>query len=163
MRHLLSRTLEIHSTFCYCPPWMDHLGLVSKGPLQMSSSSALKVVSSLPILPHPLSFAFGLFFWQYWYWVLFVILKWYKVCCYIAWAGDPNVQTSQAFEAVFMNSGDNPFELIKDSIKYVSSIFEWNGNLTANLTHILSSTMCWHRILEKHKGTFSHIENKKVI
>ncbi|XP_058193858.1 probable galactinol--sucrose galactosyltransferase 2 [Rhododendron vialii] len=49
-------------------------------------------------------------------------------------SGDPNVQTSQAFEAVFMNSGDNPFELIKDSIK----------------------------ILERHKGTFSHIENKKI-
>ncbi|KAI8529106.1 hypothetical protein RHMOL_Rhmol12G0200300 [Rhododendron molle] len=49
-------------------------------------------------------------------------------------SGDPNVQTSQVFEAVFMNSGDNPFELIKDSIK----------------------------ILEKHKGTFSHIENKKI-
>ncbi|KAI8529105.1 hypothetical protein RHMOL_Rhmol12G0200200 [Rhododendron molle] len=49
-------------------------------------------------------------------------------------SGDPNVQTSQAFEAVFINSGDNPFELIKDSIK----------------------------ILEKHKGTFSHIENKKI-
>uniref|UniRef100_A0A5B7B526 galactinol--sucrose galactosyltransferase n=1 Tax=Davidia involucrata TaxID=16924 RepID=A0A5B7B526_DAVIN len=49
-------------------------------------------------------------------------------------SGDPDVQTSQAFEAVFINSGDNPFELIKDSIK----------------------------ILEKHKGTFSHIESKKI-
>ncbi|KAH7857612.1 hypothetical protein Vadar_014538 [Vaccinium darrowii] len=55
-------------------------------------------------------------------------------------SGDPNVQTSQVFEAVFMNSGDNPFELIKDSIN-----------------------MCWlARILEKHKGTFSHVENKKI-
>ncbi|KAG8638751.1 probable galactinol--sucrose galactosyltransferase 2 [Manihot esculenta] len=49
-------------------------------------------------------------------------------------SGDANVQTSQAVEAVFINSGDNPFELIKNSIK----------------------------ILEKHKGTFSHIENKKL-
>ncbi|KAL5750654.1 hypothetical protein ACOSP7_025257 [Xanthoceras sorbifolium] len=49
-------------------------------------------------------------------------------------SGDASVQTSQAYEAVFMNSGDNPFELIKDSIK----------------------------ILEKYKGTFSHLENKKV-
>ncbi|CAK9143946.1 unnamed protein product [Ilex paraguariensis] len=49
-------------------------------------------------------------------------------------SGDPDVQTSQAMEAVFINSGDNPFELIKDSVK----------------------------LLEKHKGTFSHIENKKI-
>ncbi|KAF2314135.1 hypothetical protein GH714_023606 [Hevea brasiliensis] len=49
-------------------------------------------------------------------------------------SGDANVQTSQAFEAVFINSGDNPFELIKNSIK----------------------------ILEKHKGTFGRIQNKKI-
>lgn len=49
-------------------------------------------------------------------------------------SGDPNVQTSHALEAVFLNSGDNPFELIKDSVK----------------------------ILAKHKGTFNHIENKKT-
>ncbi|XVE56686.1 hypothetical protein DITRI_Ditri04bG0030600 [Diplodiscus trichospermus] len=49
-------------------------------------------------------------------------------------SGDANVQISQIFEPVFVNSGDNPFELIKNSIK----------------------------ILEKHKGTFSHIENKKI-
>ncbi|GAY47256.1 hypothetical protein CUMW_103210, partial [Citrus unshiu] len=49
-------------------------------------------------------------------------------------SGDSSVQTSEAFEAVFINSGDNPFELIKDSIK----------------------------ILEKHKRTFSHLENKKI-
>ncbi|KAJ1403274.1 Glycosyl hydrolases 36 [Sesbania bispinosa] len=49
-------------------------------------------------------------------------------------SGDANVQTSQSLEAVFVNSGDNPFELIRDSIK----------------------------ILEKHKGTFSHLENKKI-
>ncbi|KAG8378712.1 hypothetical protein BUALT_Bualt07G0013800 [Buddleja alternifolia] len=49
-------------------------------------------------------------------------------------SGDPNVQTSQALEGVFVNSGDNPFELLKDSIK----------------------------ILAKHKGTFSHLDNKKA-
>ncbi|KAK4479382.1 hypothetical protein RD792_014894 [Penstemon davidsonii] len=49
-------------------------------------------------------------------------------------SGDPNVQTSQALEGVFVNAGDNPFELIRDSIK----------------------------ILAKHKGTFSHLENKKT-
>ncbi|KAK4427037.1 putative galactinol--sucrose galactosyltransferase 2 [Sesamum alatum] len=49
-------------------------------------------------------------------------------------SGDPEVQTSQALEGVFVNSGDNPFELIKDSIK----------------------------ILAKHKGTFSHLETKKA-
>lgn len=49
-------------------------------------------------------------------------------------SGDANVQTSQALEAVFVNSGENPFELIKNSVK----------------------------ILEQHKGTFCHIENKKI-
>ncbi|KAE8730905.1 putative galactinol--sucrose galactosyltransferase 2 [Hibiscus syriacus] len=49
-------------------------------------------------------------------------------------SGDANVQTSQISEPVFINSGDNPFELIKNSIK----------------------------ILEKHKGTFRHIESKKI-
>ncbi|GFP99042.1 probable galactinol--sucrose galactosyltransferase 2 [Phtheirospermum japonicum] len=49
-------------------------------------------------------------------------------------SGDPEVQTCQALEGVFVNSGENPFELIKDSIKIVA----------------------------KHKGTFSHLENKKV-
>nr|XP_024929886.2 probable galactinol--sucrose galactosyltransferase 2 [Ziziphus jujuba var. spinosa] len=49
-------------------------------------------------------------------------------------SGDPNVLTSQVFESVFISSGDNPFKRIKNSIK----------------------------ILEKQKGTFSHIENKKI-
>ncbi|KAL0285800.1 UNVERIFIED_CONTAM: putative galactinol--sucrose galactosyltransferase 2 [Sesamum calycinum] len=49
-------------------------------------------------------------------------------------SGDPNVQTCQVKEALFVNSGYNPFELMKDSI----------------------------RILAKHKGTFSHVEDKKV-
>ncbi|OVA20555.1 Glycosyl hydrolases 36 [Macleaya cordata] len=49
-------------------------------------------------------------------------------------SGDPDVQSSQALEAVFINSGSNPFELMKESIK----------------------------MLEKHKGTFSHIEGKKI-
>ncbi|KAL5544041.1 hypothetical protein UlMin_007825 [Ulmus minor] len=49
-------------------------------------------------------------------------------------SGDAKVQTSQALEGLFVNSGDNPFELIKNSIK----------------------------ILEKKKQTFSHIENKKI-
>uniref|UniRef100_A0A7N2MKY1 Uncharacterized protein n=1 Tax=Quercus lobata TaxID=97700 RepID=A0A7N2MKY1_QUELO len=34
---------------------------------------------------------------------------------------DFNVETSQSLEAVYINSGDNPFELLKDSINYFSS------------------------------------------
>ncbi|XP_040988889.1 probable galactinol--sucrose galactosyltransferase 2 [Juglans microcarpa x Juglans regia] len=49
-------------------------------------------------------------------------------------SGDANVLTSQSLEAVFINSGNNPFELITNSVK----------------------------TLEKHKCTFSHIENKKI-
>uniref|UniRef100_A0ACD5UCR8 Uncharacterized protein n=1 Tax=Avena sativa TaxID=4498 RepID=A0ACD5UCR8_AVESA len=49
-------------------------------------------------------------------------------------SGDPDVQTVEAADAVFVNSGDNPFKLIKESIK----------------------------ILSKIKGTFSHIENKEI-
>lgn len=49
-------------------------------------------------------------------------------------SGDANVQTSKAMEAVFINSGDNPFEVITDSIK----------------------------VLEKVKGTFNRIDNKKI-
>ncbi|XP_065874401.1 probable galactinol--sucrose galactosyltransferase 2 [Euphorbia lathyris] len=49
-------------------------------------------------------------------------------------SGDVNVQTSRAFQSVFINSGDNPFNLISDSVK----------------------------ILEKHMGTFCHISNKKL-
>ncbi|KAL5192078.1 putative galactinol--sucrose galactosyltransferase 2 [Glycine soja] len=49
-------------------------------------------------------------------------------------SGDAHVQTSQSLEAVFVNSGDNPFELIRDSIK----------------------------MLEKHKGTFCRLENKRI-
>ncbi|GMN56879.1 hypothetical protein TIFTF001_027684 [Ficus carica] len=49
-------------------------------------------------------------------------------------SGDPDVQTSQMMESVFMNSGDNPYKLMKNSIK----------------------------ILEKHKRTFHHIENKTM-
>lgn len=33
-------------------------------------------------------------------------------------SGDPSVQASQVLEAVLINSGDNPFELLKNSIKY---------------------------------------------
>lgn len=32
--------------------------------------------------------------------------------------GDPDVQTSLVTEAIFINSGENPFKLIKDSMKY---------------------------------------------
>ncbi|XP_075503723.1 putative galactinol--sucrose galactosyltransferase 2 [Primulina tabacum] len=49
-------------------------------------------------------------------------------------SGDPQLQTSEAMEGVFVDSGDNPFELIKDSIK----------------------------ILAKHKGTFSHLDTKEI-
>ncbi|XP_059643705.1 probable galactinol--sucrose galactosyltransferase 2 [Cornus florida] len=49
-------------------------------------------------------------------------------------SGDAYVQTTQALEAVFISSGDNPYELIKNSIK----------------------------TLAKHKGTFNHIEDKKI-
>lgn len=49
-------------------------------------------------------------------------------------SGDPAVQTTHVSESVFINSGDNPYELMKKSIK----------------------------ILAEHKGTFSHIENKKM-
>uniref|UniRef100_A0A0D9W6A7 Galactinol--sucrose galactosyltransferase n=1 Tax=Leersia perrieri TaxID=77586 RepID=A0A0D9W6A7_9ORYZ len=49
-------------------------------------------------------------------------------------SGDPDVQTSEAVDAVFINSGDNPFKLMKESIK----------------------------ILSKIKGTFSHIEDKEI-
>ncbi|XP_073148587.1 probable galactinol--sucrose galactosyltransferase 2 isoform X2 [Henckelia pumila] len=48
-------------------------------------------------------------------------------------SGDAWTETINVSEAVFINSGDNPFELIKDSIK----------------------------ILEGRKGTFTHIKHKK--
>lgn len=34
-------------------------------------------------------------------------------------SGDPNIQTTHVSESVFINSGDNPYELLKNSIKYV--------------------------------------------
>ncbi|KAK9734012.1 hypothetical protein RND81_04G108300 [Saponaria officinalis] len=49
-------------------------------------------------------------------------------------SGDPDVQTTQVSESVFINSGDNPYELIKKSVK----------------------------ILAAHKGTFSHLDDKKL-
>ncbi|XP_022889901.1 probable galactinol--sucrose galactosyltransferase 2 isoform X2 [Olea europaea var. sylvestris] len=48
-------------------------------------------------------------------------------------SGDAYVQTTRVSEAVLINSGEDPFELIKNSFK----------------------------ILEKHMGTFTHIEHKK--
>lgn len=36
------------------------------------------------------------------------------------------MQTSQAVEAVFLSSGDNPFKLIKDSIKYAFVFTRYN-------------------------------------
>ncbi|CAA0818082.1 Probable galactinol--sucrose galactosyltransferase 2 [Striga hermonthica] len=48
-------------------------------------------------------------------------------------SGDTHVQTSEVSESVFVNSGNNPFELITDSF----------------------------RIIEQHKGTFTHIKHKK--
>uniref|UniRef100_A0A0E0H281 galactinol--sucrose galactosyltransferase n=1 Tax=Oryza nivara TaxID=4536 RepID=A0A0E0H281_ORYNI len=49
-------------------------------------------------------------------------------------SGDPEVQTLEAVDAVFINSGDSPFKLMKESIKMLSKI----------------------------KGTFSHIEDKEI-
>ena len=34
-------------------------------------------------------------------------------------SGDPDVETSKVSESVFIHSGENPYELISDSIKYV--------------------------------------------
>ncbi|CAA2967287.1 probable galactinol--sucrose galactosyltransferase 2 [Olea europaea subsp. europaea] len=48
-------------------------------------------------------------------------------------SGDAYVQTTRVSEAVLINSGEDPFDLIKNSFK----------------------------ILEKHMGTFTHIEHKK--
>ncbi|XP_047956761.1 probable galactinol--sucrose galactosyltransferase 2 [Salvia hispanica] len=48
-------------------------------------------------------------------------------------SGDAHVQTTHVSEAIFVKSGSNPFELIRDSL----------------------------RILESHKGTFTRIEHKK--
>lgn len=53
---------------------------------------------------------------------------------FCAESGDINVTTTEVLEAVFINYGDNPFDLIKDSIK----------------------------ILAKQKGTFSHIDDKTI-
>ncbi|EPS63233.1 hypothetical protein M569_11554, partial [Genlisea aurea] len=52
---------------------------------------------------------------------------------FCAESGDADVQTTEVIESVFVNSGDNPFRLIEESIK----------------------------ILEEHKGTFAHIKHKK--
>ncbi|KAH9320819.1 hypothetical protein KI387_015458 [Taxus chinensis] len=49
-------------------------------------------------------------------------------------SGDPAVQTAQVLQAVFVNAGENPFELITESFKY----------------------------LEKENGTFVHRERKKM-
>nr|CAB3484883.1 unnamed protein product [Digitaria exilis] len=49
-------------------------------------------------------------------------------------SGDPEVQTMEAVDAVFINSGDNPFNLMKESIRLVSKI----------------------------KGTFRHIDDKEI-
>lgn len=49
-------------------------------------------------------------------------------------SGDPAVAASQFLEAVFVNYGDNPFILLEESMK----------------------------ILEKHKGNFSHRSSKKM-
>ncbi|ERN19108.1 probable galactinol--sucrose galactosyltransferase 2 [Amborella trichopoda] len=49
-------------------------------------------------------------------------------------SGDPELEISQSLESVFVNSGDNPFELMKESIMF----------------------------LEKHKGGFMHRESKKM-
>ncbi|PIN22494.1 Galactinol--sucrose galactosyltransferase [Handroanthus impetiginosus] len=48
--------------------------------------------------------------------------------------GDQSIQTCQVQEALFVSSGYNPFELMRDSIG----------------------------ILAKHKGTFSHVEEKTI-
>ncbi|KAM6585512.1 hypothetical protein CsatB_012514 [Cannabis sativa] len=49
-------------------------------------------------------------------------------------SGDPSIVTSQSLRAVFVNSGNHPFDLIKESMK----------------------------ILEKYKGTFTHRESKQM-
>ncbi|PIN23071.1 Galactinol--sucrose galactosyltransferase [Handroanthus impetiginosus] len=48
-------------------------------------------------------------------------------------SGDAHVQTTEVSESIFVNSGDNPFELIKESFE----------------------------MLERRKGTFAHVNHKK--
>ncbi|KAH7528325.1 hypothetical protein FEM48_Zijuj05G0060700 [Ziziphus jujuba var. spinosa] len=63
---------------------------------------------------------------------------------------DPNVETSLVMESVFMNSGDNPYNLLKDSVKYVYTY----------INKYIYIYICM--MLANLKGTFNHIENKKV-
>lgn len=48
-----------------------------------------------------------------------ILHDWFKKCKRPCVAGDVHVQTNRVAEAVFINWGDNPFKLIKDSVKYV--------------------------------------------
>lgn len=91
-------------------------------------------------------------------------------CLILIWLlndpGDAHVQTSQSLEAVFVNSGNNPFELIRNSIKYVLFLecpYSLCDAMLYKFRHITFTLyFCWFRILEKHKGTFSHLEHKKI-
>lgn len=41
-------------------------------------------------------------------------------------SGDTNVQTTKALQAVLVNNGHNPFELIKGSVKYGPTSADFN-------------------------------------
>lgn len=71
----------------------------------MSSDYALKAVSfGVNEVNHQLDFML---------WSCFLIFGLgFPIC-----SGDAGVQTSQALEGLFVDSGYNPFKLIKDSIK----------------------------------------------
>ncbi|KAJ0082230.1 hypothetical protein Patl1_09639 [Pistacia atlantica] len=65
-------------------------------------------------------------------------------------SGDPSTVTSETLQAVFVNFGDHPFDLVKESMK-------WVHNLLA-----LSCNWGQCRILEKYCGTFAHRETKQM-
>ncbi|KAF5183437.1 Stachyose synthase [Thalictrum thalictroides] len=72
-----------------------------------------------------------------WYPMSYCCLCWMvnlEAACRVIPCGDPAVVTSESLKAVFVNSGNSPFDLVKESMK----------------------------ILEKHMGTFSLRETKKM-
>ncbi len=88
---------------------------------------------------------------------------------FFVFAGDPNVQTLHGLHALYINAGSDPFQVITDAVRWVSSPFYSSIQCFDTFSANCKGWLDWQWIclgcvsaVESHLGTFVHRDKKKV-
>lgn len=158
-RRRMQRT-ETSSTCSSCLPWMEHLGQLCKGLNLMSSTSAMKVVG----------FTFTLEFVCLEDLISFGSLKLSSCSCSCLFfkviVMSKHLKLWREFSSI-LGTALMSFSRIQSSmfILIISYIYVMSIVFLKFSDHqiLILEISVFLRLLAKHKGTFSHLENKKVI